>query len=325
MSIEFFADRPEHPEVYDVVIIGGGPAGGSAAIYTARADLKTLVIDKGLTAGALGMASQIANYPGLPDPVSGADLVRRIRDQARSFGATFVDEKVLRVELERTPKQVWTGDRKHEGRTVIIATGAMGRTNRFPGEERLLGRGVSYCATCDAAFFRDQDVAVAGDNDEAVEEALTLSRFASRVHVLNPKTRFLAPGELVEELKGNEKVTIHPATRIEEIVGEDRVEAVEVTARGEARTIEVDGVFLYLQGNVPITDFLGEQVATNDEGCLVADGTFQTGVEGVFAVGDVLCKHVKQAAIAAAEGVQAAIAVDRYIHGRDRLRPDWSH
>ncbi len=324
MSSDFLIEGSSESQVYDVIIIGGGPAGGSAAIYTARADLETLVIDKGLTAGALAMASKIANYPGLPEPVAGAELVRRIRDQARSFGATFVDEKVLRVDLEHHPKQAWTGTGEYEGRAVIIATGAMGRTRRFPGEERLLGRGVSYCATCDAAFFRDQTVAVAGNNDEAIDEALTLTRFASRVHVLNPRTDFLAPQDLVDELESHSKVTVHRATRIKEIVGEDRVEAIKVAGRGNGKTIEVAGVFVYLQGTMPVTDFLDGQVSTSDEGCIMVGDNFRTQVEGVFAVGDVLCKHVKQAAIAAAEGVTAAVAVDRYIHGREGLRLDWS-
>lgn len=324
MKIDFVAEEPAELELYDVVIIGGGSAGASAAIYTARADLNTLVIDKGMTAGAMGMASKIANYPGLPEPVAGTELLGRIRDQARSFGATLVEEKVLRVDLEGQPKQVWTGAGKYEGRTVIIATGAMGRTRRFPGEERLIGRGVSYCATCDAAFFRDQEVAVAGDNDEAIDEALTLTRFASRVHVLNPRSNFLAPEELVEELEAHNTVTIHSVARIREIVGENRVEAVDLTVGGEEKTIEVAGVFIYLQGNLPITDFLDGQVSTSENGCIIVDQNFQTGVEGVFAVGDVLCTHVKQAVIAAAEGVTAAIAIDRYLHGREELRPDWS-
>ena len=324
MSTEFVVEDAPEPEAYDVVIVGGGPAGGSAAIYTARADLTTLVIDKGLTAGAMGMASKIANYPGLPEPVAGTDLVRRIRDQARSFGAIFVDEKVLRVDVEAAPKRAWTGSGEYGGRAVIIATGSMGRTNRFPGEERLLGRGVSYCATCDAAFFRESTVAVAGNNDEAIDEALTLTRFASQVHFLNPRADFLAPEELVEELKTHEKITVHPSTRIKEILGENRVEAIHVTGRSGEEIIDVAGIFVYLQGNVPITDFLDGQVSTTEEGCIMVDRTFQTEVEGVFAVGDVLCKHVKQAAIAAAEGVTAAIAVDRYLHGREGLRPDWS-
>lgn len=324
MNLSFVADRPSEPALYDVIIIGGGPSGASAAIYTARADLKTLVIDKGLSAGALGMASKIANYPGLPEPVNGADLVRRIRHQARSFGAGFINEKVIRVELEGFPKEVWTGEGVYKGRAVVIATGAMGRTNRFPGEERLVGRGVSYCATCDAAFFRGQEVAVVGDNDEAVEEALTLARFASAVHVVVPTSELRASDELVEELTSREDATIHLSTRVKEIKGEDQVEAIEVTAQGETRTIPASGVFIYLQGNVPITDFLNDQVSINEEGCLVVNETYQTGIEGVFAVGDVLCKHVKQAAIASAEGVEAAIAVDRHLHGREKLRPDWS-
>ncbi len=323
--MSFIAEKESSkPEVYDVIVIGGGPSGASAAIYTARSDLKTLVIDKGITAGALGMASKIANYPGLPEPVKGADLVRKIRHQAHSFGATFINEKVLRVDLDGAPKQVWTGEGGYKGRAVIIATGAMGRTNRFPGEERLVGRGVSYCATCDGAFFRNQEVAVAGGNDEAAEEALTLTRFASRVHVLVTQSDLRASDELVEELKTRDNVTIHPSTRIKEIKGENQVEAIDIIAQGETKTIEVSGVFVYLQGNVPIIDFLDEQVSINEEGCLVVDEIFQTGVEGVFAVGDVLCKHVKQAAIAAAEGVEAAIAVDRHLHGRKQLRPDWS-
>jgi thioredoxin reductase (NADPH) len=248
-----------------------------------------------------------------------------MRDQARSFGARFISEKVLRVDLDGDTKHAWTGEGSHKGRAMIIATGAMGRIRRFPGEERLLGRGVSYCATCDGAFFRDRVVAVVGNNDEAVDEALTLTRFASQVHFLTPTPELRASQELVQELTAKEEVVLHLSTRLKEIKGEKKVEAVEVVAEGEEKTIALDGLFIYLQGNVPITDFLGDQVSANDEGCLMADETLETGVEGVFAVGDVLCKHVKQAAIAAAEGVEAAIAVDRYLHGRAKLRPDWSH
>jgi thioredoxin reductase (NADPH) len=310
--------------LWDVIIIGGGPSGASAAIYTARADLRTLVVDKGLTAGALGMASKIANYPGLPEPIRGEDLVRRIRDQARSFGASLANEKVLRVDLEGSPKQVWTGEGVHRGRAVIIATGAMGRTRRFPGEGRMLGRGVSYCATCDGAFFRDRVVGVVGNNDEAVEEALTLTRFASEVHVFAPTSELRASEELVQELEAMDDVVLHLGSRVKEIKGEQQVEGIDVVEAGEEKAVALDGLFIYLQGNVPITDFLDDKVSTNEAGCLIVDENFQTGVEGVFAVGDVLCKHVKQASIAAAEGVEAALTVDRYLHGRAKLRPDWS-
>jgi thioredoxin reductase (NADPH) len=322
MELSFLSTGAER---YDVIIIGGGPAGATAALYTARARLQTLVLDKGLTAGALGLTAQIANYPGVPGPIRGDELVGRMRDQAASFGAEFVTDKVLRVELQGKPKQVWGGQGVYQGQAVIIATGALGRTQRVPGEERLLGRGVSYCATCDGAFFRGREVAVAGNNDEAVEEALTLARFASRIHFLNPTPDLRATAKLAGELADHAHVTLYPATRIREIVGEERVEAVQVIPQqGGERTIPVGGVFIYLQGNVPITDFLEGQLPTSPDGCLLVDENLQTAIPGVFAAGDVLCKHLKQTVIAAAEGARAATAADRYLHGREQLRPDWS-
>ena len=184
-------------DVYDVVIIGGGPAGATAALYAARADLKTVVIDKGLTAGALGLTTKIANYPGVPGEVSGAELVKTMRAQAEQFGARFVQDKVQAVDLESDPKMIFANGGTYITRAVVIATGAMGRGHRVPGEDRLLGHGVSYCATCDAAFFRDQVVAVAGNTDEAIEEALFLTRFARLVHFLSPTPGLNADTQLI--------------------------------------------------------------------------------------------------------------------------------
>ncbi len=315
---------PKDSKLYDVIIIGGGPAGASAAVYTARAEFDTLVVDKGLTAGALGMAGEIANYPGLNDPIGGPELVRRIREQATSFGAEFVTEKVLSVDLESEPKQVWTDEGLHKGRAVIIATGAMGRKRHITGEKRFLGRGVSYCATCDGAFFRDQEVAVAGNNDEAVEEALTLTRFASQVHFLSPTEALQTSPALEDELVSHPKVAFYPKTHLREVRGNGKVEAVSILSQGDESSIMVNGAFIYLQGNKPVTDFLNGQLSTAEEGCLAVDSNFQTVIPGVFAAGDVLCRHIKQAAVASGEGVQAAMAVDRYLHGREKLRPDWS-
>ncbi|MCS7178648.1 MAG: FAD-dependent oxidoreductase [Anaerolineae bacterium] len=309
--------------VYDLLIIGGGPAGATAALYGARAGLKTLVIDKGLTAGAAGKAGQIVNFPGL-GPISGPDLVRRIRKQAASFGAEFVTDKVLRVDLSTDPRQVWAGQGVYQGRALIIATGSMGRSRYLPGEERLVGRGVSYCATCDAAFFRDREVAVLGNNDEAVEEALTLARFAARVHFLSPTAELHASPELAQGLSDHPKVAIRLSTQVEEILGNERVEGVRIVSPEGKEVLPVAGVFVYLQGNVPVTDFLEGQLPLGEGGCLRVDEHFQTAVPGVFAVGDVLCRHLKQAVVAAAEGAVAAMAADRYLHGRAQLRPDWS-
>jgi thioredoxin reductase (NADPH) len=193
------------------------------------------------------------------------------------------------------------------------------------GEERLLGRGVSYCVTCDGPLFWDQEVAVAGNNDEAVDEALLLAKFARRVHLLVQTPELKASPDLAAEVSQHAKVEIHLATRLREVVGKQQVEGVRVIARGEEeRVIPVTGVFIYLQGGKPITDFLDDQLPTTETGCLMVDEAMQTSLPGVFAVGDVLCNHLKQAVIAAAEGAIAAMAVQRYLSGKDKLRPDWA-
>lgn len=310
---------------FDVLIIGGGPAGVTAAIYTSRAGLKTLVIDKGLTAGALGITGKIANYPGILEEVSGAELLERMRSQARSFGTEFVSDKVIGVDLLSDEKTVYGNSGNYVARSVIIATGSMGRGVRVKGEDDLLGHGVSYCATCDAAFFRNQEVVVAGNSDEAIEEGLFLTKFVSRVHFLSPTPELKAPQHLIEELSENPKVTLYKGSSLREIMGQNRVEAVRFVQRGQPeQTLTVSAAFVYLQGGKPITDFLQGQIEISENGCLVVDREYQTAIPGVFAVGDVLCNHVKQAVIAAAEGAVAGIAVEKVLHGRKQMVVDWS-
>jgi thioredoxin reductase (NADPH) len=311
-------------DVQDVVIIGGGPAGATAAIYAARAELGTLVLDKGITSGALGLTGKVANYPGVPGEISGLELIERIRVQAEGFGARFVRDKVLATNLHGEIKEVRAGEGVYHGRAVIIATGSMGRTHTVTGEERLVGRGVSYCATCDGAFFRGQDVAVAGNNDEAVEEALFLTRFVRQVHLLVQTPQLRTSPDLAEASQ-HAGVEIHLATRLQEVVGQQKVEGVRVATRGGGeQMLPVAGVFIYLQGRKPITDFLDGQLPLTETGCLVVDETMQTSIPGVFAIGDVLCNHLKQVVVAAAEGAVAAMAVQRHLSGREKLRPDWS-
>lgn len=310
---------------YDLIIIGGGPAGATAALYAARADLRTLAIDKGVTAGALGLTAKIANYPGVPGEIGGAELVERIRRQAESFGAKFVQDKVQAADLEGESKTIYTNTATYSARAVIIATGSMGRGQRVPGEDRLLGRGVSYCATCDAAFFRDQEVAVVGSDDEAVEEALFLTKFARRVHLVSPTPELKAAPERAGEIAGHPKTELHLGASLREVIGQTKVEAIRVAPRGQPeQIIPVSGVFIYLQGNRPITDFLQGQLPTSDTGCLIVDREFRTAIPGVFAVGDVLCNHVKQAVVAAAEGAVAAMAIEKELHGRRQLAVDWA-
>lgn len=311
--------------IYDVVIIGGGPAGSTAGIYTARANLSTLILDKGLTTGALGITSKIANYPGIPGELRGAELLKTMRAQAESFGARYVNDKAIGTDLISNPKVVYGNAGVYPARAVIIATGSLGRSNLIKGEAEFLGRGVSYCAVCDAAFFKDEAVAVAGKNDEAVEEALYLARFASRVTLLCPTPELVASEELIAELKANSKIEVLLGVAIHEIYGNTHVEGIAYAQRGTEgeQKLEVKGVFIYLQGGVPITDFLQGQIETSAQGCILVDREFQTNVPGVFAVGDVLCQHIKQAVIAAADGATAGIAVEKYLRGRAKMSVDW--
>ncbi len=312
------------PEAYDVIIIGGGPGGASAAIYTARANLRTLVIDKGLTAGALGVTAKISNYPGVPGPVSGAELVKTIRQQAESFGAEFLTDKVVGVDIHSEPKMVMAGTNVFHTQVIILSTGSMGRTSSVPGEQELLGRGLSYCATCDGAFFRDRTVAVIGNNDEALEEALFLTKFAASIYLISPTTRLKAQEALEAEVMAHPNIKVRLGARLKAVVGNDQVEGVRIQARGGPEEIlAVKGVFVYLQGGKPITDYLMGQLETTPEGCLEVDNQRQTTAPGVFAIGDLLCTNIKQAVIAAADGVVAAVAADKYISGRKKLRTDW--
>ena len=325
LNLDFNANQLDNDNHYDVVIIGGGPAGATAAIYTARADLKTLIIDKGLTAGALGLTAKIANYPGVPGEISGADLLKIMREQAQSFGAIFTADKVQAVDLTSEVKTIYANGGTYTARSIIIATGSMGRGQRVKGEDELLGRGVSYCATCDAAFFREQTVAVAGNSDEAIEEALFLTKFVQRVHFFSPTPDLKAEPHMTEEITSHPKVTVHLGTALREVIGTNRVEAVRVAQRGQPEEIiPVTGAFIYLQGGKPITDFLQDQLPISETGCLVVDKEYQTALPGVYAVGDVLCNHVKQAVIAAAEGAVAAIAIEKQLHHRKQLVADWA-
>ncbi len=326
LNFNFNGHNPETAQTaYDVVIVGGGPAGATAAIYTSRAGLSTLVIDKGLTAGALGITAKIANYPGIIGEINGAELLERMREQAQSFGARFTADKVIGVDLTSEEKTVFTNAATYTGRAVIIATGSMGRGKRTKGEDELLGRGVSYCATCDAAFFREQEVVVAGNSDEALEEALYLTKFVKRVHFLSPTPELKAPEHLVNELMENTNVTFYPGAALREITGADHVEGVTFALRGEPEQhLSVSGAFIYLQGAKPITDFLAGQLELSEQGCLRVDREYQTTIPNVFAVGDVLCDHIKQAVVAAAEGAVSGMAVEKMLRGRKQLVADWS-
>jgi len=309
-------------DLYDVIVIGGGPAGSSSALYTSRAGLKTLVIDKDPHAGALGMAHLIANYPGVPDALSGMELLELMKLQAVSFGAEYLRDKVTAIDPDGEVKSVFTVSGKFfRASTLILATGAMGKSSEIPGEKRLVGMGVSYCATCDAAFYRGKVVGVYGKNRETVEEALVLSRLAAKVIVFCPAAKLSVSEEESSVLLNEENVEIRYQTRVAAVNGEKELES--VTLEGVERALPIDGLFIYISGSAPVLDFTGGRLDISQCGCLKVNREFATSSPGVFAAGDMLCKEIKQAVIVAAEGCQAALYADKYLRGRQKPNNDY--
>ncbi|MEW5937016.1 MAG: FAD-dependent oxidoreductase [Candidatus Thermoplasmatota archaeon] len=301
-------------DLQDVLIVGGGPAGLSAAIYATRAGLKTLLLDKNQMAGALALAERIENYPGLGAPVKGVELLSIFRSQAERFGARVLQAQVIGAVLSKDPKEIMTFDAVYLGRTVIIATGSMGRKPSIKGEEGFIGKGVSYCAACDAPFFKGRTVAVVGEMDKVRDEVETILRFASRVVLVSPR-------KLEHEMP---RVDVLAGHRVLEIRGARTVEGLRtIDADGREHDIEASGIFIFLHGTKPVTDYLGEQVETTPEGCVKVREDCSTSVDGVFAAGDVTCPQTRQVVIAAADGCIAALSAERYLHRRKRAAAQW--
>lgn len=311
----------------DVVIIGGGPAGCTCALYTSRADLKTVILDKNPAVGALAITHKIANYPGVTGEVSGEELLASMRQQAIDFGTDYRRAQVFNIDVSGPLKKVYTPEGTFVARALVLATGAMGRTASFKGESEFLGRGVSYCATCDGAFYRDSEVAVVGMNQEAIEEAQVLTKFASTVHWITVKDP--APEEHhVNELMALPNVKHWSRTRLVQVEGNDMgVTGVMVKSKGkdEPEPLAVEGVFVYSHGSRPITDFIGDQVEFNPDGGVKVDDMMATSVDGVWGIGDIRNTPFKQAVVAAGDGCVAAMAIDRYLNSRKSIKPDWDH
>jgi len=307
-------------DVRDVIIIGGGPAGYTAALYTARANLRPLVIEGFSWGGQLMITSDVENYPGYADGVLGPAMMADFRRQAERFGAEFVTDDVTRVEFTEAPYRVFVGDQEHLADAVIVATGATARQLGLPSEQTLQGRGVSYCATCDGAFFRDKVVVVVGGGDSAMEEAGFLSRFASKVVIVHRRDEFRASPIMVDRARANEKIEIVLNSVVDEVlgVGEGRVTGVRLrdTVSGETDDVEADGLFVAV-GHDPSSALFLDWLDHDEQGYLVTEpGSTRTNIPGVFAAGDVQDHTYRQAVTAAGSGTMAALDAQRYLEER---------
>ncbi|WP_029767400.1 thioredoxin-disulfide reductase [Haloglycomyces albus] len=307
----------ETEEVRDVIIVGSGPAGYTAAVYTARADLKPLVFEGSQFGGALMDTTDVENYPGFVDGIMGPDLMDEMRKQAKRFGAELVPEDVSRMELEDTIKRVWVGDQEYRARTVILSTGSAFRKLGVPGEDEYMGHGVSACATCDGFFFRDQHIVVVGGGDTAMEEATFLTKFAEKVTIVHRRDTFRASRIMAERAMDNPKIDVRWNSVVTEILGEDKkVSGLQIkdTVTGEESVMDdVTGVFLAI-GHDPRSDLFKGQVDLDDNGYVVTQpGSTRTNLPGVFAAGDLTDPFYQQAVTAAGTGCMAALDVDNYL------------
>ena len=302
-------------DIRKVIIIGGGPAGYTAALYAARANLEPLVIEGFSWGGQLMITSDVENYPGYPEGVLGPQMMQDFRTQAQRFGTEFVSDDVTRVDFSERPFRVWIGDDEHRAETIIVATGATARKLGLESEQRLQGRGVTYCAVCDAAFYRDKEVVVVGGGDSAMEEAVFLTKFATKVTIVHRRSQFRASPIMVDRARSNETVEFALDSVVDEVLGDDKLEAVRLrnVATGETNDLPVDGLFVAI-GHDPTTGLFQGQLDMDAEGYLVTEGkSTVTNVPGVFAAGDVVDHVYRQAITAAAMGCQAALDAERFL------------
>ena len=301
-------------DVRNVIILGSGPAGYTAALYAARANLKPLVLKGIESGGQLMLTTDVENYPGFPEGILGPELMELMEKQAARFDAEMLHQAASRVDLSERPFGVWSGDEEFRARALIVATGASARMLGIPGERELLGHGVSTCATCDGFFFRGQELAVVGGGDSAMEEALFLTRFATKVTVIHRRDELRASKIMQDRALANEKVAFLWNTVVDEVMGNGQVRALRLrdTETGEQRDLQVGGLFVAI-GHDPNTEVFKGQVEMQNGYIVVQEPTTRTSVEGVFAAGDVVDHIYRQAVTAAGMGCKAAIDAERFL------------
>lgn len=300
--------------VENVVIIGSGPAGLTAAIYTGRANLKPLLFTGQEIGGQVSITNEVENYPGFPEGLTGPDLVKKFQEQAERFSARIEIDTVTEVDFQNHPFRLKTNGGEFQAKSVVITTGASPRRLGLPGEEELIGRGVSFCATCDGFFFREKDVVVVGGGDSALEEALFLTRFVSRVRVIHRRDQLRAGQTLQRRAGNNDKISFVWDTVVTDILGTAGVEGVRVknVKTGEVAELETAGVFIYI-GHIPNSTLFKGQLQMDDHGYLITDRETRTSVAGVFAAGEIADPVFRQVITSAGEGCKAAIEVEKYL------------
>ena len=299
---------------HDVIIIGAGPAGYTAGIYCSRARHDTILISGLLPGGQLMNTTDVENYPGFDEGIMGPDLMQIMRKQTENMGTKIIDDVVTNVDFSQNPFKVSTASTNFEAKTVIVCTGATPRKIGIEGEQTFAGKGVSYCATCDGAFFRDQELAVVGGGDSCMEEATFLTKFASKVHIIHRREEFRASKIMQERALNNEKITVHWNSTISDINGDQKVQQVILknTKTGEDTSVDMAGVFVAI-GHEPNTELFKDQLELDENGYIVLNKNTQTSVDGVFSAGDVHDHRYRQAVTAAGYGCMAAIDVDKYL------------
>lgn len=304
----------------NIIIIGSGPAGLTSAIYTARANLSPLMIEGDEAGGQLMTTTDVENFPGFPKGISGPELIALMREQAERFGTRFISRHVTKVDFSKRPFKVWVGDQLYESRSIIVSTGASARYLGLDSEKKYMAKGVSACATCDGAFYRNLKVAVVGGGDTAMEEAQFLTRFASKVYLLHRREEFRASKIMVDRVKKHPKIEIITNVEVEEVMGDGRlVKAVKIKNKltSVLSEVAVDGVFIAI-GHKPNTDLFQGILDMNEVGYLkTKSGSTYTNIEGVFAAGDVQDPHYRQAISAAGSGCMAAIDCERWLEAQN--------
>jgi thioredoxin reductase (NADPH) len=306
-------------DVRELIIIGGGPAGYTAALYAARANLNPLVIEGFNWGGQLMITSDVENYPGYVEGVLGPEMMQEFRRQAERFGTDFITDDVTKVDFSERPHRVWVGDDEYRAETVIVSTGATARQLGLDSERRLQGRGVSYCATCDAAFFPDKHVVVVGGGDSAMEEATFLARFAAKVTIVHRRDEFRASQIMIDRARANDKIEWITNAVVDEVLGDERVTGVRLrdVNTDETWELDADGVFAAI-GHDPNTALFLDQLEHDEAGYLITKPhSTETNVPGVFAVGDVQDHVYRQAVTAAGTGCMGALDAERYLAARE--------